>query len=147
MRIKVLLLGDNPLSVVADAQLLRDRGLLVYTAFNLMNIEELIDEIKPDVIFFDPHKPDAQITDTYNNVVNGIKYTHIPVIFTLSDDDVYLVTRKRTASKEKRSIIADNMVDAIKMSLRSNKAYAKKDKIVKGEEPNAINLGMVNARA
>src|SRR6476620_11480576 len=99
MRIKVLLLGDDPLSVVSDAQLLRDRGLLVYTAFNLLNIEDLIKEIKPDVIFFDPHRPNTDITDVYNNLVNGIYYTSIPVIFTLSEDDVYLVTRKRTASK------------------------------------------------
>jgi response regulator RpfG family c-di-GMP phosphodiesterase len=147
MRIKVLLLGDDPLSVVSDAQLLRDRGLLVYTAFNLLNIEDLIKEIKPDVIFFDPHKPNIQITDVYNNLVNGIYYTSIPVIFTLSEDDVYLVTRKRTASKDRRTIIADNVIDAIKMALRSNKTYHKKEK-EKNYKVNAkIDFPIANARA
>lgn len=147
MRIKVLLLGDDPLSVVSDAQLLRDRGLLVYTAFNLLNIEDLIKEIKPDVIFFDPHQPNTGITDVYNNLVNGIYYTSIPVIFTLSEDDVYLVTRKRTASKDKRTIIADNILDAIKMALRTNKTYQKKEKEKSYKVTTKIDFPIINVRA
>lgn len=119
MRIKILLVGDQPQSLVADAQLLRERGLLVITAFNLDNINELITEVKPDVIFFDAHKSNNRITDVYNEVVNGIRFTNIPVIFTLSEDDVYLVNRKRTEMRDKRSLIADNMIDAIKMALAS----------------------------
>ncbi len=126
MRIKILLLGDDPLTEIADGQLLRDRGFLVFTAFNLMNVNDLIAEVKPDLIFFNPHKLSNGITECYNNVVNGIEFTHIPVVFTLSEDDVYLVTRKRTESKDKRTIIADNVIDAIKMALRSSKTAYKK---------------------
>src|ERR1035437_3058612 len=130
MRIKILLIGNDPASLVADSQLLRERGVLVFPAFNSQNIRELVNEIKPDLVFFDPNKPNNQITDAYNNFVNDIYFTNIPVIFTLSDDDVYLVTRKRTASKNKRTNIADNIIDAIKTALQTNKIYHKKtDKI------------------
>ncbi len=126
MRIKVLLIGDDPASTVADAQLLRERGMLPFTAFNPENIDELVAEIKPDIIFFDPHKANNQITDAYNNFVSGFTHTNIPVIFTLSDDDMYLVTRKRTAPKNKRNNIADNIIGAIKMALQTAKSYHKK---------------------
>jgi PleD family two-component response regulator len=105
MRIKILLLGNDPVSLVADAQLLRERGIMVFSAFNLENVNELITEVKPDLVFFDAHGSNVLITEVYNNMVNGIYFTNIPVIFTLSEDDVYLVTRKRTDSKDKRTII------------------------------------------
>ncbi|MCD6012030.1 MAG: hypothetical protein K0Q79_1892 [Flavipsychrobacter sp.] len=126
MRIRILLLGDDPVAMVADAQLLRERNMLVFTAFNLQNITELISEVRPDVIFFDAHKSNNEITNAYNEIVNGIYFTNIPVVFTLSEDDVYLVTRKRTETKDKRSFIADNMIDAVKIALSSNKSYQKK---------------------
>lgn len=126
MRIKILLVGDDPASTVADCQLLRERGLMVFTSFNTQNLEELVAEIKPDIVFFDPHHPNNQITDAYNSFVGDICHTRIPVIYTLSDDDVYLVTRKRTASKDKRTNIADNIIGAVKMSLQTNKTSHRK---------------------
>jgi response regulator RpfG family c-di-GMP phosphodiesterase len=126
MRLKILLLGHDPVSMVADAQLLRERSMLVYTAYNLQNINELIGEVKPDVIFFDVHKSNNEITDAYNNMIKGTHFATIPVIFTLTEDDLYLVTRKRTDTKDKRSLIADNMIDAIRLALHSNKTYHKK---------------------
>jgi hypothetical protein len=126
MRIKILMLGDEPVSQMVDAQILRERGMLVYTAFNPDNIGETINEIKPDIVFFNPRTQNGLITDVYNNMVNGIYFTNIPVIYTLSEDDVYLVTRKRTETKAKRSIIADNMIEAIKMAMGTNKTFEKK---------------------
>jgi PleD family two-component response regulator len=125
MRIKILLFGNDPVSLVPDIQLLRERGLLVFTAFNPQNIEDLVNEIKPDVVFFDTDKPGNAIRDTYNNFINNVNFTNIPVIFTLSDDDVYLVTRKRTASKSKRTNIADNIMSAIKKALQTNSTHVK----------------------
>ena len=125
MRIKILLLGNDPVSLMSDGQLLRERGLLVFTAFNLQNIYEIINEINPDVVFFDSQKPNILLTDTYNDLVNNISSANVPVIFTLSDDTIYLVTRKWTDNKDKRTIIADNIIDAIKVALRSNKPFHK----------------------
>jgi response regulator RpfG family c-di-GMP phosphodiesterase len=125
MRIKILLLGDDPISLMTDGLLLRERGLMVYTAFNLDNMDDLIREVKPDLVFFDPHQSNNKLTDAYNSLIGSIYYTHIPVIYTLSEDDVYLVTRKRTMAKAKRNSIADNIIDAVKMALHSNNHYAK----------------------
>ena len=130
MRIKILLLGDDPVAMMADAQLLRERNMLVFTAFNLQNISELINEVKPDLIFFDASRSNAGITQAYNDIVNGIWFTNIPVVFTLSEDDVYLVSRKRSEEKNKRTFIADNMIDAIKMALSTTKTTQKKQKPV-----------------
>ncbi len=122
MRIKILMLGKDPTSLIADGQLLRDRGIMVFTSFNLENVPELIKEIKPDLLFFDAAQPDDTFTELYNGIVNSIEYTKIPVIFTLSEDDVYLVTRKRTEMKEKRSMISDNIIDAVKMAMQTGKS-------------------------
>jgi DNA-binding NtrC family response regulator len=143
MRIKILLVGEDPLSLLTDGQLLKERGILVYTAFYLENMEELIREIKPDLVFFNPHKPSGQLTNVYNDFVNSIYFTHIPVVYTLSEDDVYLVTRKRTTSKDKRTIISDNIVDAVKMALRNNKTASKKTIPI----PQQIVVPVINARA
>jgi hypothetical protein len=147
MRIKILVLGNNPTSLISDCQLLRDRGMLVFTAFNLSNINELVSEIKPDIVFFDAHQQDKQITDTYNEFVNGIAFTHIPVIYTLSEDDVYLITRKRTAPKEKRTIIADNIINAIKMAVSNGHTYQKKTQNYKHIGDTEMQLSFFPTRA
>src|ERR1035438_10548673 len=102
MRIKLLLLGDDPISLMADSQLLRERGIMVFTAFNLQNLNELADEVQPDILFFDPRKANNLINESYNNVINSASFNNIPVVFTLTEDDLYLVTRKRTDTKEKK---------------------------------------------
>src|ERR1700761_8204833 len=95
MRLKVLLIGDDPVSLVADGQLLRERGLMVFSAFNMQNITEMINEVKPDVLFFDPKQAGNEINETYNLLVSNSAFNDLPIIFTLTEDDVYLVTRKR----------------------------------------------------
>ncbi len=144
MQIRILLVGDDPESAEADSLLLKERGIRVFTAFNTKNMADLIAEIKPDVVFFDPYKPNNQITEAYNNFVNDIKFTQLPVVFTLSDDDVYLVTRKRTASKDRRTGITDNIIGAIKMAL-SNTITSQR-KTHKIHHPN-IEIPMLFTRA
>ena len=146
MRIKVLMLGNDPGSIIADERLLRDRGMIVLTSFNMLNLAELINETKPDILFFDAQLPSKPITETYNDIVNSIYFTSIPVIFTLSEDDVYLVTRKRTEGKDKRNMIADNIIDAVKMALQGGRAHSTRSghsarnhtaSSIKGNLPNA----------
>ena len=69
------------------------------------------------LVFINPQKNNPVIVQAYNNLLNNICFTNIPVIYTLSEDDVYLITRKRTTFKSKRSLIADNITDAIKKAL------------------------------
>jgi response regulator RpfG family c-di-GMP phosphodiesterase len=125
MRIKIMLLGDDRLSLAADAQLLRERGMLVYTSFNLANVAELATEIDPDVIFFGANGSDSRLTDLYNILVKSPRFAHIPVVFTFAEDDIYLVTRKRTELKDKRTIISDNIIDAVKTALSTNTKHHK----------------------
>jgi DNA-binding NtrC family response regulator len=126
MRLKVLLIGDDPVSLVADGQLLKERGLMVFSAFNMQNITEIINEVKPDVLFFDPQQTNNTINETYNSLISNVIFNGLPIIFTLTEDDMYLVTRKRSNTREKKNLIADNMIDAVKMALRSSKTYYKK---------------------
>lgn len=155
MRIKILLVGDDPIMLMTDGLLLRERGLMVYTAFNLENIAETINEVKPDLVFFNPHKSNNEMTAAYNEMVGSIYFTHLPVIFTLSEDDVYLVTRKRTTIKTKRNIIADNIIDAVKMALHNNNTNQKsipkrtvsQKKTKKTQKPAAIIIPGVNLGA
>jgi response regulator RpfG family c-di-GMP phosphodiesterase len=143
MRIKILLVGNDPAALFTDGQLLKEKGMMVFTGFNLQNIQEMISEVKPDIIFFDPHKQSVEITDCYNEIVNSIYFTSIPVIYTLADDDIYLVTRKRTEQKEKRTLIADTITDAVKMALLSSKTHHKKISI---PAKHSITLQTVYAR-
>ncbi len=127
MRIKILLLGDDPVSLMADSQLLKERGMLVFTAFNLDNLSEIITEVTPDAVFFDPQKESTAITNAYNNLVNE---NQVPVIYALAEDELYLVTRKRTGAKDKKHTIADNMINAVKMALSNTASYEKSSKII-----------------
>jgi len=144
MRIKILLLGDDPVSLLADGQLLRERGLMVFPTFNLQNITELIEEVKPDALFFDPRNGNNQINEVYNGIINNGNFNNLPVIFTLSEDDIYLVTRKRADTKEKKNIIADNIISALKMALHSNRTYHKKTHVLPHRN---IDISNVIARA
>ena len=141
MRIKILMVGNNPAALVADEQLLRDRDMLVYTAFNLENIPEMITEVKPNIIFFNSPKSNP-VTETYNSIVNSIYFKDIPVIFTLSEDDIYLVTRKRTETGEKKKLTANNIIDAIKMALTVGNTPHYKHYVTKENQlqPHAVQL-------
>ncbi len=117
MSIKILLISDDEKAMQADRLYLKDRGLHVHTCLYTNIINDLVNEVKPDVIFINPTLPDNQSTEVYHSFLNDIRHLDVPIIYTLSEDDVYLVNRKRTATKSKRNIIADNMIDAIKLAL------------------------------
>jgi hypothetical protein len=117
MSLKILLISDNETAMQADKIYLKDRGLYVHTCLYSNIINDLAGEVKPDVIFINPTQQDNQSTDIYYKFLNDIRHLEIPIVYTLSEDDVYLVNRKRTAAKAKRNIMADNMIDAIKLAL------------------------------
>ena len=117
MSLKILLISDDERAMQADKTYLKDRGLYVHTCLYTNIINDLVCEVKPDVIFINPTLPDNQSTDIYHSFLNDIRHLDIPIIYTMSEDDVYLINRKRTATKAKRNIIADNMIDAIKLAL------------------------------
>jgi hypothetical protein len=121
MSLKILLIGDDERAMLADKMYLKDRGLYVHTCLYSGIIDDLVAEIKPDLIFVNPSHPDNATRDAYQNFLNDINLVGVPIVYTLSEDDVYLVNRKRTLTKPKRNIIADNMIDAIKLALTNPK--------------------------
>jgi response regulator RpfG family c-di-GMP phosphodiesterase len=114
--LRILIIGNDLQLLRADGDVLTQRGMRVYICDKCQNAAEMVEEVKPDLVFVDPKKPDKITTDVYHSLLDNIRYASLPIIFTLSEDDVYLVNRKRTAMKDRRYIISDNIVDAIKMA-------------------------------
>lgn len=116
MRLKVLLTGKDKFEHEADAELLRDKGFLVYRCAET-SVNDMLDELHPDVLIINPTEEQQSSTNLYNRLLNNIKYAKLPLIYTLLEDDVYLVNRKRTSARGKRNFIADNIIDGIKTAL------------------------------
>lgn len=120
MRIRILMAGNSEAYMAADAEMLKENGFLVYTC-NEDTIDRMVDEVHPDVVFVNPKDPtDLHSMNAYQHFLDQVAYASYPVMYTLSDDDVYIVNRKRTASKHKRTVITDNIIDGIKTALLSN---------------------------
>lgn len=116
MRLKVLLTGKDKFSHEPDAEMLRDRGFLVYRCEE-NSVNAMIDELHPDVLIINPTGEEQSSSNLYNRLLNSIKHAKLPLIYTLSEDDVYLVNRRRTMARDARNFIVDNIVDGIKTAL------------------------------
>ena len=121
MLLNILVISDNAQYTAADVQLLKDRGLYVYTCYNYNSVADMIAEVKPDIIFINPQEPGKEATEMYHALLDNVLIASTPVIYALVEDDVYLVDRKRTATRDRRNLIADNVIDAIKMALSGPK--------------------------
>ncbi|MBS1586882.1 MAG: hypothetical protein JSS82_15210 [Bacteroidetes bacterium] len=115
--LNILMISDNARHAEADIQMLKDRGMHVYTCLDYGIAAEVVNEVRPDVIFINPEQPGKEATELYHTLLDNVTFATIPVVYVLVEDDVYLVDRKRTASRERRNLIADNAVDAIRLSL------------------------------
>ena len=112
MRYKILIVADSPLLLTIEVEVLKEKGFLVYTC-GAQNTEAMIGEVMPDVVYF---QPDAD-SDIYYQILLNINLSHIPVIYTLAENDIYLVNRERTTRKNHRHVICDNVFDAIKIAI------------------------------
>ena len=115
MRIKVLITGERTADMAIEAEILKNKGLMVYTC-NPANTEAFMDEVVPDVVYFNAGGATG-CTDVYHHVLDNASFMDIPVIYTLLEDDVYLVNKKRNTHSNHRHIICDNILDAIKASV------------------------------
>jgi DNA-binding response OmpR family regulator len=132
---KILLLGDDPLLLMTDGQFLRDRGFHVHTAFNLDYLDTIIDEVQPDLVFFDTHEQNSRITDAYNQLVCAANFPNIPVIYTLEEDEVYLVTRRKKRLAQKKTAIADNIMSALKLAVNYPNVPTRRPRAVTNSAP------------
>lgn len=124
MRLKVLLTGHDKFNHEPDAELLREKGFLVYRCEET-TVNDMIDEVKPDVLIINPTDEQPSDSSLYQRILRSIKYARLPLIYTLSEDDVYLVNRKRN-TREKGNFIVDNIIDGIRTALDGNHRTLKK---------------------
>ncbi len=113
--------GNDEAYLAAEKETLRLKGFTVYVATNKQILKDLIEEIKPDLLFLNFQRPGDSDIALYHSVLDDVKIAGLPVVFTLSEDDVYLVNRKRTVSREKRNITAHNVIKAIKLAFTNTK--------------------------
>jgi PleD family two-component response regulator len=123
------MIGNDAAYLIPDAQMLKDRGFIVYTS-NEDNFDGMIEETKPDVIFVNYNNPGLNSTRIYHSILDNVKFANIPVVYTLSEDDVYLINKSRTTmSRDKRNIICDNIIDSIKAALLDNASFTRKSRV------------------
>lgn len=111
------MISDDPCYIVADVQLLRDKEFRIYTCFNFENMGEVIREIKPHVVFFNL-KYYSSILDSYHNKpdLSNIAYTS-SVIYSIDEDDTYMIVPHGSEINKKRLILSDNIITAVKTAL------------------------------
>lgn len=114
MRFKILLVTNRDKATAADAEMLRERGMLVYTCDSSI-ATEMVGEIVPDVVLVNPNEPDASLTKSYHSLLQQKTDMNIPIIYTLAEDELYLINIKRRNKIERCT--ADNIIDSIKTSL------------------------------
>jgi len=122
------MVGNNAEYLAPDAEMLKERGFAVYTCSDDI-VSEMIDEVKPAVVFINPDNPGLSSTKVYHELLDNIHFASLPVIYTLSEDDVYLVNRRRTASRDKRNMICDNVIDSIKTALLADTDFKKRKRV------------------
>ncbi|HRO41430.1 MAG TPA: hypothetical protein PL009_01255 [Flavipsychrobacter sp.] len=126
MALRILMTGNDSNLLKVDGEMLRLRGFRIYLCEKDMILDAMIEEVKPDILFINSKVQDKQTTNLYHRLIDKITFASLPVIYTLSEDDVYLVNRKRTVMKERRYNMTDNIVDAIKMALTPLSSSSKK---------------------
>lgn len=121
MRLKILMVTNS--ESCPDAEVLKERGMLVYTCNDAI-AEDMVVELSPDVVLVNPDVPNAGITKAYHKLLRHFK---IPVVYTLAEDEQYLVNIRNKANKLVK-LVTDNIVDSIRNSINvpiSNKYRVK----------------------
>lgn len=125
MRLKVLLTGKDKYHHEPDAEMLKERGILVYRCEE-QSVNDMIEEVRPDVLIINTLDEKHSSTSLYQRLLDSIKYAKLPLIFTLSEDDVYLVNRKRVGLKGPRNFMTDNILDGIRTALGGSRRTLEK---------------------
>ncbi len=139
MDLRIMMVGEDPCFVQPDIQLLRDKGFRVYTVFNQENIYDVYNEIAPQVVFFNATTPKISgILST--RLTNKILRRRSAIIYTISEDDTYMVVQFLYDMNRKHVTLADNLVGAVKTALM-NISYT--PKIALNNVPGAVHLHTV----
>ena len=127
MGLRILIIGDDLNHLKVDGEMLRRKGFRVYYCLNKDLVNEMLVETSPDLAFINSSCHTEDSAAIYHGLLDNLQYVTLPVIYTLSEGDVYLVNRKRTAIKEQRYMTTNNVLDAIRMAfLRQEETTARK---------------------
>jgi len=124
MDLRILMVGDDPSYILPDIQLLRDKGFRVYTVFNNVNINDVFEETKPHIVFFnftELKKSGKQ----HIKLTNSILKQRTSIIYSIKEDDTYMVVQYKDAVNKKHVTLADNLIAAVKTAL-GNVEYTSK---------------------
>ncbi|RYE21641.1 MAG: hypothetical protein EOP51_15150 [Sphingobacteriales bacterium] len=127
MRIKVLMTGNDAENMALEAEVLKEHGFLVYTCPE-DNAEAFVGEIHPDVVYVNPQEPDAQSAEVYRDLLQVGSQSGTPIIYTLLEDDLYMVNLAHSNQRGKRKVVCDNIIDAIKVALHADVTITRKPK-------------------
>lgn len=116
MRFKILMTGGQAQSTAIEAEMLKDKGFMVYTC-ETRNACAMIDEVYPDVVYINAEEGGINTSKLYKSIISKDINPAIPVILTLLEDDTYLLKKKHPVTHKLRHIICDNLLDAIKISI------------------------------
>lgn len=112
MRLKVLMVTNKANELNPDAEVLKERGMLVYTCNDTIAVD-MVTELSPDVVLVNPAEPNAGITRTYHKL---LQHFRIPVIYTLAEDEQYLVNIRNKTNRLVK-LVTDNIIDSIRKSI------------------------------
>lgn len=118
MSTRILIIGNNRKHLETSKRKLSEGGFAVAICSDGQDVTARIDKLKPDVVFIHTSDVSDASTGLYNNLVDNVRYATLPVIFTLSENDVYLVNRRRAATPEKWSVLASDPIEAVYTALQ-----------------------------
>ena len=117
MRIRVLLVSMDKANGKRDQQILTDQGFQVFHC-DSDKVPEKAGEIQPEIILINSAEEVKGENNLYNTLSNNVLLARFPIVFTLAENEVYLINRSRTAMKEDRYLISNSLFDAMNQAVR-----------------------------
>lgn len=113
MSLRILMVGDDAAHLQHEKELLRKKDWYVYTCESFELMDDMINEVLPDVLYINPKVADAFTAACYSKLLEEERYVQFPIVYTLSIGDIYLVNPRRHNTDGHRYIICNDNCDAI----------------------------------
>ncbi len=135
MNIRILVVGNDENVIKPEAEMLKQRGFAAYTG-DASNVDEMIEEVKPHVVYFNPSAIGGKTTRIYHSLLKKMRLSRIPVVYTLAEDETYIVNKP--TQRKKTRYIQDNIIDSIKLALLDDEFIL--NKLLKNVQKRTVDL-------
>lgn len=115
MNLRILMISDEKKLLYQDKKLLSEKGFEVFISDSSASMSWMINKVNPGAVLIGAKNMEENSTRLYHEFLDNLLFAHLPVIFALSEAEVYIINRKRTINKEKRSFICSNVTDAVSL--------------------------------